>query len=162
MAGKSIIDEHDIDDLENKAAYDEAVREGTAVAMKCVMLWIPVGAALLLFGFWLSGATFIASDQILEDPGHEWGQAIWPAMLYGLYGLALGSLIGWRINMTSGLVGGPAWRIGTAAVLAVCIIGIVGSMFIFDEGLPKLVWISSGFIAVCGIGCVTFFSKWSG
>lgn len=144
---------------ENEEAYREAIREGSAVAVKSAMIWTPLSAVLLLLGFKLSGGTFLAAEHIFEDAGTEWDSAFWPAALYGLFGLGFGSLIGWRIGSSSGLVGGPAWRIGTAAVLILCLMGVLGAMLIFDEGLPKLLWISTGLLAAAAIAAVTYFSK---
>ncbi|HWL94307.1 MAG TPA: hypothetical protein VNT79_12310 [Phycisphaerae bacterium] len=156
------LDDDLIDEIaEDEAGYREAIREGTASAIKCAMGWVPPAAVVLLFGFYLSKSTFLASEHILEDAGVEWQEALWPSALYGLYGLAIGALIGWRINITSGLVGNPAWTIGVSAVLAICVIGILGSIVIFGGAIPKLVWVSAGVILVAAGGAVTFFAKWN-
>lgn len=138
-----------------------ALREGTVVAVKSAAGCAVLSAAALLLGFYLSKSTFTAADHILKDAGDDWQQAFMPAALFGMFGLAFGALIGWRISTTSGLAGGPAWRVGAGAVVIVSLIGIIGATFIHTESLPKLVWISSGVMAAGALGSVTFFAKWN-
>lgn len=165
MHQEPIFDDHSAgraEPIENDAAYFEAIREGTMVAIRAASFWTPIWTLCLILGFSLSRNTFLASDQILDDAGHDWAQALWPAALYGVFGLAFGSFLGWRINIGAGLVGGPAWRIGALAVGLLCAVGVVASMFIFSEGIPRLVYVSAALIAVTALGGVTFFAKWNG
>ncbi len=138
-----------------------AMREGMAVAAKSAAGWVPIAGAVLILGYYLARSTFKAADHIFEDAGTEWDQAMWPSAMFGIFGLAYGALIGWRISTTSGLVGGPAWKIGAAAVIAVAVIGVIGALFIHTEKLPILIWLSSGVMLIGAMGSITFFSKWN-
>ena len=143
-------------------ADDVALREAIAVAMRTAMVWLVVGVLALLTGMFFM-APAITSAATMMEPGVlilVSREPLMPAVLFGLFGLAYGTLFGWRMASGAGLVGWPAWAIGSAAILALALTGAVFACFLLAGNGLIVGCVSLGAMAVLAIGAMGVRLYW--
>ena len=153
---------HTGEDASGRDTYREAIREASGVAIRSACCWLPLAGAILVAGLYAEQKPFIAADKILTDKaGDFWQQAFMPIILFAIFGAAFGLFLGWRMTSTCGMVGWPAWIIGAAATLALAVIGVVGSLFVYPEGIPMMAWMSLALMIVAGLAGVSYYALWA-
>jgi len=142
-------------------ADDAALREAIAVAMRTATVWLVVGALALLPGmFFLAPAVTCASEFMGPDGPALDRELLMPGVLFGLFGLAYGTLFGWRMASGAGLVGWPAWAIGSAAILALALTGAVFACFVLSGNGLIVGCVSLGAMAALAIGAMGVRLYW--
>lgn len=152
--------ENQTEDNAGRDAYRAAIREGAGVAIRSACAWLPIGSAVLLAGLYAAANSFVSAEEILADGGDYWQEAFMPVVLFAIFGGCFGSFLGWRMTTTSGMIGQPTMLIGAGAALILVLIGLIGAIFIFEEGIPILVWISLGATCLFALGGMSFFAIW--
>jgi len=143
-------------------ADDAALREAMIVAMRTATVWLVLGAIALLPGMFLLAPALSCVTEDLENVfmvsfGRE---RVMPTLLFALFGLAYGTLLGWRIASGAGLVGWPAWAVGSAAILALALIGGVFACFVLSGGGLIVGFASLGTMAALAIGAMGVRLYW--
>lgn len=150
------------DDATGRDIYREAIREASGVAIRSACGWLPIAGTILVAGLYMQQKPFIAADKILADKaGDYWQEAFMPTILFAIFGAAFGLFLGWRMTGTCGMIGWPAWIIGATATLALAVIGIVSSLFIYPGVIPMMLWLSLALMSIAGLAGVSYHTLWT-
>jgi len=142
-----------VDDSRQRAAMREAI----GVATKASLISVALGSAAVAIALYLLRDAITAAQQV-KDMRDSAG----PALLLTLLGVGVGSLIGWRIASSAGLVGPAAWLIGVVGVAIVTAVAIVAAFALFPAGVPTMCWISIGVMVIGALPAVSYFCLWAG
>lgn len=143
-------------------ADDAALHEAMVVAMQTAIVWLIIGAIALLPGMFLLAPALSCVTEDLENVfmvsfGRE---RVMPTLLFALFGVAYGTLLGWRMASGAGLVGWPAWVIGSAAILALALIGGVFACFVLSSNGLVVGCVSLVVMAALAIGAMGVRLYW--
>ena len=140
---------------------DEALREAMIVAMRTATVWLVIGALALLPGMFFVAPAVTSAAELMGPDGFALDrELLMPGVLFGLFGLAYGTLLGWRMASGAGLVGWPAWAIGSAAILALALIGAVFACFLLSGNGLIAGCVSLGAMAALATGAMGVRLYW--
>ncbi len=142
------------------ARHREAIHEGLQTAIPSMIRWTLLAGVLLALLILALKQSFIGADLNWEAADDMWYYSLMPALLISVLGGAFGALSGWRMTLASGLVGRPAWIVGSVGVLALTAIGLVAGFFIFSEGVPMMFLLGLVTMAIAGLVASTAFTLW--
>src|SRR5262245_33625238 len=116
------------DDTETR---DRAMqREGLSVAIKSAVLITALSEAVLIVGLLVMRPVLEAAQGEISH-GEHWFSALMPSVMFGMFGLAAGFVLGWRMTGASGLAGRPTWLVGAGAAVMLGVTGAVLAMVLY-------------------------------
>ena len=99
------LNDDDEPEIQESPRAAEALREAAAVAMKCAAIWTIVAAAALTVMIYFMQSAIQASQEVFTHHSGDWFNGIMPAVLFAIFGLLFGGLVGWRMTGSAGLAG---------------------------------------------------------
>lgn len=138
----------------------EALREGIRAAARTGATCAAPAAIVLVIAMMAMKSLLVAADQVLRD-GDNWISAFMPSMLFGIFGLVLGGLLGWRMAEGAGMSGSWAWRIGSGCVVIVALCGAAAAPFVFSPAIPFMWWLTLGVFALASQPGLSYFAFWA-
>lgn len=149
------------DESENRAQrhreeWRAAIRAGSIHAAICAA----PSALVLVLAISTMRTSLISAGDLLRQ-GQNWFSAFMPALLFLLFGLGLGCLLGWRLADGVGLTGRAGLIVGAAAVAGIVAVGAVAVVIVFVPVVPSMAWTALGAVGAGALPGLCYFCIWA-